>query len=75
MCLKDEYMSYNTQRKKCLYSELFWSPFSPHFPAFGLNSERYGVSLRIQSECEKGKNADQNNYEYEHFLRSDTYVM
>ena len=22
-----------------------------HFPAFGLNTERYGVSLRIQSEC------------------------
>ena len=25
----------------------------PHFPVFGLNMERYGVSLRIQSECEK----------------------
>ena len=24
-----------------------------HFPAFGLNLERYEVSLRIQSECEK----------------------
>ena len=23
------------------------------FPAFGLNTERYSVSLRIQSECEK----------------------
>ena len=23
----------------------------PHFPAFGLSTERYGVSLRIQSEC------------------------
>ena len=23
----------------------------PHFPAFELNTERYGVSLRIQSEC------------------------
>ena len=23
----------------------------PFFPAFGLNTERYGVSLRIQSEC------------------------
>ena len=31
----------------------------PYFPAFGLNTERYGVSLRIQSECGKirtGKN-------------------
>ena len=25
----------------------------PYFPAFGLNSKRYGVSLRIQSECGK----------------------
>ena len=25
----------------------------PHFLAFGLNTERYGVSLRIQSECGK----------------------
>ena len=25
----------------------------PHFPAFGLNSERYRVSLHIQSECGK----------------------
>ena len=23
----------------------------PYFPAFGLNTERYGVSHRIQSEC------------------------
>ena len=25
----------------------------PYFPAFGLNRERYSVSLRIQSECWK----------------------
>ena len=25
----------------------------PYFPAFGLNTERYEVSLRIQSECGK----------------------
>ena len=25
----------------------------PYFPAFGLNTERYGVSLPIQSECGK----------------------
>ena len=25
----------------------------PYFPALGLNTERYGVSLRIQPECEK----------------------
>ena len=26
---------------------------SPNFPAFGLNTEKYGVSLRIQSKCGK----------------------
>ena len=38
-----------TQRKNvCIRS------FSdPHFPAFGLNTETYSVSLRIQSESRK----------------------
>ena len=31
---------------KCPYSEIFWSVFS----AFGLNTERYSTSLRIQSK-------------------------
>ena len=35
--------------KKCPYLELFWSVFS----CIGLNTERYGVSLRIQHECRK----------------------
>ena len=34
---------------KCPYSALFWS----RFPTFGLNTERYGVSLRIPSKCGK----------------------
>ena len=40
-------------RKMYPYSELFWSAFSSYFPAFGLNTKRYGVSLRIQSKCGK----------------------
>ena len=60
-----------TLRKTFPYLELFWSAFFPHFPAFGVNTKRYGVSLRIQSKCRKcGKNVDQNNSEYGHFLRS-----
>ena len=47
------------------YSELFWSTFSPDFPAFGLNTERYRVSLRKSDE-----NENQNNSEYRLFLRS-----
>ena len=35
--------------EKCPCLELFWS----HFPAFGLNTKRYFVSLRIQSKCGK----------------------
>ena len=49
----------------------FWSAFSPHFPAFGLNMERYSVPLRILPNAVKcRKNADQNNPEYGLFLRA-----
>ena len=30
-----------------------WGYSGLHFPAFGLNTKRYSVSLRIQSECGK----------------------
>ena len=60
-----------TLHKKCPYSELFWSAFFAHFSAFGRNTEKYSVSLRIQFEC--GKNVDPNNSEYGHFLRSVIY--
>ena len=49
-------------RKKCPYSELFWSAFS----RIGLNTESV-FSLNAR-KC--GKNADQNNSEYGHFLRN-----
>ena len=41
----------------------------PYFPAFGLNTERYFVSLRIQSEC--GKIRTRNNSVFGHFSRSE----
>ena len=37
----------------CMKSVRIWSYSGPYFPAFGLNTERYGVSFRIQSKCEK----------------------
>ena len=40
------------------YLELFWSAFFPHFPAFGLNTERYGAFSPNAGKC--GKDADQN---------------
>ena len=48
--------------KKCPYSELFWSAFFPHFLAFRLNTLSVFSPMR--------ENADQNNSEYGHFLRS-----
>ena len=40
----------------------------PYFLAFGLNTKRYGVSLRIQSECEKIRT--RKNSVFGHFSRS-----
>ena len=44
-----------SQVSGCHYvkSVLIRSYSGPYFPAFGLNTKRYGVSLRIQSECGK----------------------
>ena len=40
--------------KHCVKSVCIQSYSRPYFPAFGLNTERYSISLRrIQSECGK----------------------
>ena len=44
-------------------------PSGPYFPLFALNTERYGVSLHIQSKLRE--NTDQKISEYEHFSRND----
>ena len=36
-----------------MYIEILTYPFDRKYPALGLNKERYGVYLRIQSECGK----------------------
>ena len=41
----------------------------PYFPAFGQNTKRYFVSLRIQSEC--GKIWTRSNFEFGHFSGSE----
>ena len=58
-------MSNNTLRKKCRYTELFWSAFSRIWTEYGeiLRISPYSVRMR--------ENADQNNSEYGHFLRND----
>ena len=48
----------------------------PYFPAFGLNTERYEVSLRIQSEC--GKIRSRKNSIFGHFsgsANSEIYLV
>ena len=39
---------YHCVKRVCIQSHS-----GPYFSAFGLNTDRYGVSLRIQSECGK----------------------
>ena len=53
----------STLRKRYPYSESFES----YFPIFGLNTERYGVYLRIQSEC--GKIQTRENSVFGHFTQ------
>ena len=57
---------WNTETGKyhCVKSVRIRSYSGLHFPAFGLKTGRYGVSLRMR------ETADQNNSEYGHFLRS-----
>ena len=52
----------------CVQSVRILSFSSPYLPAFGLNTERYLVSLHIQSKSER--NTDLKNSEYEHFSHS-----
>ena len=42
----------------------------PHFPIFGLNTEIYGVNLRIQSEYKKIIRTGKNSV-FEYFSRSE----
>ena len=43
---------YNSQKLvHCVKSVRIQSYSGPYFPAFGLNTKRYSVSIRIQIEC------------------------
>ena len=52
----------------CVKSVQIRSFFSPYFPVFELKTERYSVSLRIQSEC--GKIRTRKNSIFGNFSRS-----
>ena len=57
-----------TLRKKCPYSELFWSVISRIRTDYGEIRIISPYSVQMQ------ENADQNNSEYKHFSCSGTYV-
>ena len=58
-----------TLRKKCSYSELFWSAF------FRIRT-KYGEILRVSPySVQMWENGDQNNSEYGHFLRSGIHLL
>ena len=44
----------------------FWSFFGLYFPALGLNTEKYGVSLNIQSEYRKIRTRKSQNTDTSH---------
>ena len=50
---KEWVLCHNVHYQHCVKSVRIWNYSGPHFPAFGLNAERYGISLRIKSKCEK----------------------
>ena len=59
---------YSTLRKKCPYSELFWSVFSGIRTEYGEIQSISPYSVRML------ENADHNNSEYGRFLRSVTLL-
>ena len=51
--VNERFLSRTIDTRGCVKSVRIRSYSGLHFPAFGLNTERYGISLRIQSECGK----------------------
>ena len=63
---KMKYVKFHDNNSHYVKSVRIWSCSGPYFLAFGLNTERYGVSSVRMLE-----NTDQSNSEYGHFLRSE----
>ena len=56
----------------CVKSARIWSYSGPHFPAFGLDMERYSLSLRIQSESGKMRTRITPNTDTFHAVLAET---
>ena len=48
--------------------------FDPYFPVFGLNTEIYGVSLHIQSECRKTRTGNDSDI-WTHFTQCTSHKV
>ena len=64
-CLKTGAAYIQSLRKKCPYSELFWSSFSRIWTEYGEIRSICPYSVQMR------ENADQNNPKQEHFSRSE----
>ena len=69
ICLSWKAAGAFTLRKKCLYSELFWSAFSRIHTEYGETRSISPYSVQMQ------ENADQNISEYGHFSRSVNFLF
>ena len=67
--IEDEVFLITPYRSHCMKSVQIRSYFWSYFPIFGLNTERYEVSLCIQSECRKIRT--RKHSVFGHFSRSE----
>ena len=61
------------QKYHCVKSVRIRSYSGPHFPTFGLNTERYSVSLFIQSNCGKMRSRITSNTDS--FCPASKYIL
>ena len=59
------------KEKNCVKSVRIRGYSGPHFPVFGLNTEKYSASLRIQSECGKMRTTITLNTDTFHAVKND----
>ena len=60
--------------KHCVKSARIRSYSGPHFPAFGQNTKRYSVSLRIQPKCGKMRTGITPNADTFHAVLEEEFI-
>ena len=66
---------FDNSRSHCVKSVRIRRLSDPYFPAFGLNMERYSVSLRIQFECGKIRTRKTPNMDTFHAVSLARYFI